>query len=273
MNKFYIQIALFILSIFAYANNGTLATEHARGKARKPKTRYPTSEKKFIKNQNRSYANSVEARQAKNLTNYVAEHLQNYVNSIDYYKCIITDHPYSNMTYFKKKCWGNNNLKRITYRFENPKTYNSVINMLWDLNHKTIFDTSDVERKIVRVYNPNLVMIQKRYKSWFGGRKKYFYAVAAKIKVSENITIIAMASADINDHHPSQKKYENKVLKSGNSLKAEINSEDDIREGKLKKTFLNIGGFYIEKKYDSYINVIYFESINERPSVNEDELL
>ncbi|CAD2099580.1 fam-a protein [Plasmodium vinckei brucechwatti] len=272
MNKFYIQIALFLLSIFAYANNETLAAEHARGKARNPKTRYPTSEKTFIKNPNRLYTDSIEARQATNLTNYAAQHLQNYIKSNDYYKCITTDYPNDNMTYYKKKRCGNNNLKKITYRFENPKMYNSVINRLWDLNHKTIFDTSDVERKIVRVYNPNLVIIQKRYKSCLGCQKKYYYAVAAKIKVSENVTIIAMASADINDHHPSQNKYENHVLGSGNSLTTEINSENDIREGKLKKTFLNVGGYYIEKKYDSYINVAYFESINERPIVNEDEL-
>ncbi|SCL95648.1 hypothetical protein PCHDK_000546400, partial [Plasmodium chabaudi adami] len=52
-------------------------------------------------------------------------------------------------------------------------------------------------RKIVRVYSPNLVMIQQRYEDPMYGHPKYFYALAKKTQISKDKTIIAMTSANI----------------------------------------------------------------------------
>ncbi|SCL93497.1 Acidic phosphoprotein precursor PCEMA1, putative, partial [Plasmodium chabaudi adami] len=119
--------------------------------------------------------------------------------------------------------------------------------------------------KITRVYNPNLVIIQQRYKDSVFGRRKYFYALAKKAQISKDKTIIVMTSANIIDHHPSDKEYKNKIIESANLFTTEINSEEDIRKGKLNKAFLNIGGYLIEKK-DKYVNVTYIESIDENGS-------
>ncbi|EAA18914.1 hypothetical protein, partial [Plasmodium yoelii yoelii] len=116
-------------------------------------------------------------------------------------------------------------------------------------------------RKIARVYNPNLVMIQQRYKSRRFGCQKYFYALAAKFEISENKTMIVMASPNINDHNSKSKKpFENTIIEDANLLKIDIDSEKDIKQGKLKKTFANLIGYIIEK-HDGHVDIIYIESI------------
>ncbi|ETB61204.1 hypothetical protein YYC_01143 [Plasmodium yoelii 17X] len=72
--------------------------------------------------------------------------------------------------------------------------------------------------------------------------------------------MVVMSSANINDHNPSNKKYQNEIVKSANLFKTDIDSEQDIRKGKLKKTFVNLIGYLIEKK-DRYINITYVDSI------------
>lgn len=69
-----------------------------------------------------------------------------------------------------------------------------------------------------------------------------------------------MASTDINGYNPSKEKYKNEIVNSENLFKTDIDSEDDIRKGKLKKTFVNIAGYLIEKK-DSNSDIIYVESV------------
>ncbi|CDU21020.1 fam-a protein, partial [Plasmodium yoelii] len=82
-------------------------------------------------------------------------------------------------------------------------------------------------------------------------REKYFYAIAAKYKISKNKAIFVMASANIIDHNRKNKKYfENKIVESANLFQAEVDSEDDIRNGKIKKTFVNLSG-YINDEHGS----------------------
>ncbi|SCM01094.1 hypothetical protein PCHDS_000048700, partial [Plasmodium chabaudi adami] len=117
-----------------------------------------------------------------------------------------------------------------------------------------------------RVYNPNLVIIQQRYKKKIGSPQKYFYALATKVQISEDTTIIAYTSANINDHNPSGKKYENTIVKKANSFKTDINSEEDIRQGKLQKAFVNLAGYLIQKRGDR-ADVTYIESIDGHSSI------
>ncbi|CAD2097779.1 fam-a protein [Plasmodium vinckei petteri] len=144
--------------------------------------------------------------------------------------------------------------------------YNEVINMLWDPDLAKFFDVGFVKRKFARVYNPNIVIMQQRCKYWCMGRQEYFYALAAKAQKSENKTIIVMTSANINDHNPSKKKYQNRIIENANLFKTDIDSEDDIRKGKLKKTFVNIAGYLIQKK-NTHIYITYVESIDGRPTI------
>ncbi|SCL97966.1 Acidic phosphoprotein precursor PCEMA1, putative, partial [Plasmodium chabaudi chabaudi] len=117
-----------------------------------------------------------------------------------------------------------------------------------------------------RVYNPNLVIIQQRYKKKCGSSQKYFYALVKKTQISEGTTVIVMTSANINDHNPSKKEYKNTIVESANLFTTDINSEEDIRQGKLKKAFVNLAGYQIQKRGDR-ADVTYIESIDGHTSI------
>ncbi|CAD2106493.1 fam-a protein [Plasmodium vinckei brucechwatti] len=263
MNKFYIQIALFLLSIFTYANNETLATELAPGTATKTSRYCATPEEIYKKNKGLLCTNSNETINAAELMKEAVTQLENHIKSKEGYK-LRNYSPHNNFTVCSKKHEGAI-VQRINFQYYLMNKYNEIINMLWDPVLANDFNNGDVQRKIVRVYNPNLVMIQQRYKNRFDRREKYFYAIATKAQISEDKTIIVMASANINDGHPSKKEYKNKIIESANSFKTSINSEDDIRNGKLKKTFVNITGYLIEKN-TSHVNITYLESIDGHTS-------
>ncbi|EAA21207.1 hypothetical protein, partial [Plasmodium yoelii yoelii] len=140
--------------------------------------------------------------------------------------------------------------------------YNELLNRFWNPNGRNFFNPTSAKRKIVRVYGPNLVMIQQRFKKWPWSREKYFYAFAAIFQISKNKTMIVMASANIIDHNRKNKKYfENKIVESANLFQTEIDSEDDIRNGELKKMFVNLNGYIVEKK-KKYIDITHVDSVN-----------
>ncbi|CAD2103406.1 fam-a protein, fragment [Plasmodium vinckei petteri] len=144
--------------------------------------------------------------------------------------------------------------------------------MIWNphpvkfyINESAISDKANITRKIVRVYDPNLIMIQQRYKKGSKGRQKYFYALAKKAHISEDTTVIVMTSVNINDQDSSNEKHKNTIIENANLFKTSIESEEDIKQGKLQKVFVNIAVYLIEKiKKD--IHITYIESINEENS-------
>ncbi|SCL85925.1 hypothetical protein PBNK65NY_000509100 [Plasmodium berghei] len=109
-------------------------------------------------------------------------------------------------------------------------------------------------------------MVQQRCRNLFELPQKYFYALAEKFEISENTTVIVYASANINDHNRSDKKfYKNTILESANLFKTEVNSEIDIRNGELKKLFVNLLGFFI-KKEDEHVDLTCVSSIYDNVS-------
>ncbi|CAD2103356.1 hypothetical protein YYG_02914 [Plasmodium vinckei petteri] len=285
MNKFYIQIVFFLLSIFIYVNNKTLATEPAPEGNTKTKTneetkeetkektkektkteskkRYPTSEEIYEENKQLLCTDPKEIENAVELMNEAVIHLAYHATSKDDYELCESNLPY-NKTFSKKK-HGDTDVQRISFIYYNPKRYNEIINLLWNPSFANRFNNGFVKRKFVRMYNPNLVIIRQRYKDSIFDRWKYFYALAAKVDISEEKTIIVMTSPSINDHHPSKKEYKNTIIESANLFKIDIDSSESVRSGKLEKTFLNIAGFLIEKK-EWNIDITYLESIDGHTS-------
>ncbi|CAD2085935.1 fam-a protein [Plasmodium vinckei brucechwatti] len=281
MNKFYIQIVLFLLNIFVYVNNKAFATELGPKKApqkvpqkasNKAATSEPTDdcptdssnetheEKKDI-----LCTNPKETKEAEKLMNEAVKQLEIHATDMRNYKLCVVGKG-SDPTLYKKKLENKANVEKIEYPVCGSDKYEETINDIWDPNHPNPFNKGTV--KIVRVYNPNLVMIQQRYKKKTGSSQKYFYALATKVQVSENTTAIAYTSANINDHNPSAKKYENKIVQKANSFKTNINSEEDIRKGKLKKAFVNLAGYYIKKHINS-VDVTYVGSIDGHTLIKE----
>ncbi|CAD2097931.1 fam-a protein [Plasmodium vinckei petteri] len=265
MSNFYIQIVFFLLSVSVYLNNKTLATEPASEENTKIKLKYPYSTPKEIYEENKHLlcTNSTETINAEKLMNEAATHLEHHVTNNEGYEVCKWNPLYFRI--FSRKKHEDTIVQRINFKYYNINKYNEIINRLWDPALANDFNNGDVKRKIVRVYNPNLVMIQQRYKSGYESREKYFYALAAKVEISKDKTIIVMASANINDGYPSRDEYKNKIIENANLFKTEINSEDDIRIGKLKKTFVNITGYLLEKT-STYVDITYLESIDGHTS-------
>ncbi|SCL94400.1 fam-a protein [Plasmodium chabaudi adami] len=203
--------------------------------------------------------NPEETIKASKLMNEAIEHLEYHATDIDNYETWIANNC-KYMFFYKKKHKGHTNVEKIQYTVYGSNKYNEVINKLWNPDQAQFLNTISVKRKIVRVYNPNLVIIQQRYKKDSMEREEYFYALVKKAQISKDTTIIVMTSANINDHNPSGKKYKNTIIENANLFTTDIDSEDDIRSGKLKKTFVNIAGSLIQNK-SGHVNVTYVESI------------
>ncbi|VTZ67890.1 fam-a protein [Plasmodium chabaudi chabaudi] len=260
MNKFYFQNVFFLLSIFVYANNEALASEPDLRNHNMGGLLYsqPTPEEIYEKNKHLLCANPDETREAVKLMNEALLHLVYHAKNDDNYKSYRAKLKFATIAH-KKKHEDNTDILRINLKINDPDQYNYSINKVWNPDIPNSFNTGYV--KIVRVYTPNLVMIQQRYKQDSKEPQKYFYALAKRAEISDNATIIVMTSANINDHNPSNKKYENTLIKNANLFTTEIDSEDDIRNGKLEKVFVNLAGYLIEKKTD-HIDALYVESID-----------
>ncbi|SCL88279.1 Acidic phosphoprotein precursor PCEMA1, putative, partial [Plasmodium chabaudi adami] len=215
----------------------------------------------YEKNKHLLCTNPEEIKNAEELMNEAVTHLERHATSKDGYK-YVTDHFLKNIFYYKKGDQDHPTVEKAIYVKRDANKYNKTINKYWDPDIINVFDNKSVKKKITRVYNPNLVMIQRRYKKGLFGSYKYFYALAKKTQISEDKTIIVMTSANINDHHPSKTEYKNTIIENANLFKTDIDSEDDIRKGELEKKFLNIAGYLIEKK-EKCIHITYIKSIDE----------
>ncbi|EAA21877.1 hypothetical protein [Plasmodium yoelii yoelii] len=278
MNKLCIQIVLFLLSISVCVNTKPLATEPAPKKNTKLKSKKntepkskkniepkpeklcPTPEEIYEKNKHLLCNNPEEIKNAEKLMNDALEGLKYHATN-KYGYIFYGAYSHYNMLSYKKLYHDFTCIEKVEYTINDPNKYNKIINKLWDPDSKNFLYKGSVKRKITRVYTPNLVIIQQRYKNRRLERQKYFYALAAKFEISEDKTIIVMTSANINDHNSKNKKpFENTIIKSANLFKTNIDSEDDIRKGKLKKTIVNIAGYIIKKK-DKYLDITYVESV------------
>ncbi|SCL98033.1 fam-a protein, partial [Plasmodium chabaudi adami] len=263
MNSFYIQISLFLLCISLYLNNKTLAADLAPGKDATPELTYHCliSEEIYEKNKHLLCTNPEEIVEASELMKEAVAQFNYFTTSKDDYKfcgSFYLCHPF----FCEKKHQDYTYVKKNEYTIDDPDMYNEIIKMLWDPEYANLINKGSIIRKITRVYNKNLVMIQQRYKDSSSDNWKYFYALATIADVSEGTTVIVIVSADINDHNSKDKRsYRNKVIEKANLFKTDIDSENDIRKGKLKKTFVNIAGYHVEKK-NNYVNFTYIDSVD-----------
>ncbi|CAD2099632.1 fam-a protein [Plasmodium vinckei brucechwatti] len=157
---------------------------------------------------------------------------------------------------------GDTYIGKSNYKYPDPNMYTSLVNMLWDPMCSNKPDKTLKNGKVARVYTPNLILVQYRYRNDNESFQRYFYALAVKQQISENTTVIAMTSGNINDHNRADTKiYQNPIIASANLFKTEVNSEPDIRNGELKKMFVNLSGYLI-KKESNYVDITYVRSID-----------
>ncbi|EUD71856.1 hypothetical protein YYG_02554 [Plasmodium vinckei petteri] len=260
MNIFYIQIVFFLLSVSVYLNNKTLATELAPGKATTSNltNRYSTPEEIFEENKHLLCTDFNETINAGKFMNEAVLNIIYHAMHGNDYKPFKTKYGSSKVSYKKKQ--GRTEIVKVYYSVEDSNAYNELINDIWDPNTPNTFNTGTV--KIVRVYNPNLVMVQQRYKKDSKGHQKYFYALAKKVEISDDATVIVMASANINDYNPYNKENKNAIIENAKLFKTNVDPENDIKNGKLKKVFVNIAGYFIQK-FGRRVDLAYIESVSD----------
>ncbi|EUD71240.1 hypothetical protein YYG_03295 [Plasmodium vinckei petteri] len=185
--------------------------------------------------------------------------IQHATNTINYDKLYKSkNNGKLNMT----KHEGETYVGKSNYKYPDPNMYTNLVDMLWDPSCSNKPDKTLKNGKVVRVYTPNLILVQYRYRNDNESFQRYFYVLAAKQKISENTTVIAMTSGNINDHNRADTKiYQNTIVESANLFKTEVDSEPDIRRGELKKMFVNLSGYFI-KKESNYVDITYTRSID-----------
>ncbi|CDU17770.1 uncharacterized protein PY17X_0841100 [Plasmodium yoelii] len=194
--------------------------------------------------------------------------LQQHAASTDDYKLY---HKYDDDSIEYSKRHGNTIIYKFNHKIKYPNKYNDIIDMIWN-PRVNYFGDRIIKEKIVREYSPNLMMILHRYKNDNISFHGYYYALAKKVKVSDDTTIIVYASSDIKDFDQlDENKYTNTIVESATSFRPTICSEKDIRNEELRKMFVNLSGFIIKKKTDC-VDITYLNSINIHTPVFEDLL-
>ncbi|VTZ66915.1 fam-a protein [Plasmodium chabaudi chabaudi] len=163
---------------------------------------------------------------------------------------------------------GNNAyVEKCKIKISNSNRYDDIIYMLWDPNGPRKFDPNFINGKAVRSYNRNLFMVLKLYKNATLSSERYFYALAKKVHISEDTTIIVMSSGNINDHNSFNiKTFKNKIVESMNSFKTSVDLDDDIKNRYYKKTFAHLSGYLIKKK-DDHVDVTFVNSMDFNPLI------
>ncbi|CAD2091028.1 fam-a protein [Plasmodium vinckei lentum] len=262
MNKFYIQIALFLLSIFAYANNETLAAEPAPGENTKPLSRIATPEEVYEKNKHLLCSGRKHTRVTK-IMNEAVKQLEYYATSTDGYE-VYAQSPNDSISYYVKKIDDETSILKVHLNIYASSQYDYIINRLWDPNSPNIFNKG--RARVARVFNPNLLQILQICDKDSEHYQKYFCAFVSKAEISKDKTIIAMTSSNTSDKNRSNIEHENPILKNTYTFVDFIYTKEHYTNEIYKKVHVNLAGYLIEKKGDD-LEITYIESIKGHSSI------
>ncbi|SBW38280.1 fam-a protein [Plasmodium berghei] len=258
MNTGYIQVVLFLLSFFVYMNNNAIASELSLKKSKNISSSKDSllsyiPDKIFKPSNSLICTNPDEIEKAEKIMGEAIERLKEHAIHSNDYRLY---HHYDEDVNVYRKRHKYLIVDKIDVKIHNTDKYEEIIDTLFNFNNDIYSGGIVVEGKVVREYNPNLVMIQKRYidvpNKPFEG---YFYSIATKHQVSEDTTVIALTSANINDYnHIDKNLFRNIIVESANSFETDICSENYIRRRYLNKMFVHLSGYIIKKK-SKYIQI------------------
>ncbi|SCM06082.1 fam-a protein [Plasmodium chabaudi chabaudi] len=270
MNKGYIKVALALLNVAGYIQNIASANENV------PSTNSSNEESKQLLSvgieeieqllstdseeaEHLLCTDPEEIKQAEDVAAEALAHLQYHAKDTDDYY-LYSEEDEGAIIYFKS--FNGIDIGKLDLIIPNPDSYNDIINMLCDPNGGKNFDDSFIKGSIARIYNKKFGIIEQRHSTYFRSWHGYYHALAKKFELSEDQTALILVSSDIKVQDPKNtKNYINPIVESANSFKPEIDTEEDIRNGKLSKTYINLVGFLIEKELD-YIKMTYIISVD-----------
>ncbi|SCN60010.1 fam-a protein [Plasmodium chabaudi chabaudi] len=144
---------------------------------------------------------------------------------------------------------------KMEITIENPDAYDGIKTTLWNPNSPQNTDPSFLMGQVVRVYNPNLMMIQQCYTSGGHSAVKYFHYFAQKIEVSKDKTIMVYFSTNKTDINDSVERNMGILIDIAYSLKPDCDYEEEF-----KNNYVNLSGYFINKD-DTKIDITYLDSI------------
>ncbi|CAD2097760.1 fam-a protein [Plasmodium vinckei lentum] len=263
MNKTYMKNVFSILTLFTYVSNKAFGSELIPKKiilanAIKNPAIYDPDEI-YEKNKHRYLPDPEDENHAEEIMDEARTMFLQFVENESSFELYGTYDDNTSL-YFMK--YNDKYVGKIHTKIHCPHTYNEIVTILWDPNGEKEYNDNFIRGKVGCAYNPNLLMIQQRYKNDFVGSNSYFYAFAAKYEVSNNTTIIVKASANINDHNRNKKNNENLLIKSANLFKFEIDHDEDIIAGRLNNMVVDLSGYIITKNKE-YVEIIHIDSIHD----------
>ncbi|ETB59348.1 hypothetical protein YYC_02866 [Plasmodium yoelii 17X] len=253
MNKGYIKISLAFLSLVGYMQNVAFASERAANFANKADS--DLHETVFDKYRGfvcyDIYEISEAMDHAKNASTLL---LKLSETGTDSYSSFFKGNG-NNIIYFKKI--GNMDIGRFQFTIPFAYKYYDVIEELWDFNDIQKYNYKFIKGSLARVYSKNIIMFEKLItdSNYTPLIKKYI--LAAKVKHSNDTTVILCPSRALNylgiiGDEPNMKE----ILENTQLIETDIDPEEA-----LTKLDTNIAGFVVKKCNNgvqiTYINAVY----------------
>ncbi|ETB59332.1 hypothetical protein YYC_02850 [Plasmodium yoelii 17X] len=264
MNKGYIKITLALLSLAGYTQNVAFASEHdvdvtIKTNPSRQKTIFEEFPELVCEDIDEALVAMKHAIDDSELLIKLSE------TGIDDYSAYYTED--GDKTIYSKKI-GNMDIGRFHLTIPSASNYSNVLKKLWDFNHNKKPYEKFINGNLVRVYCKYLIMVEKLNtdSNYTPLTKKY--ALAAKVKHSNDTTVILCPSRPLNYlgqiyDEPNMKE----ILVNTQSIETNIDPEEA-----LTKLDTNIAGFVVKKGEDNvqvtYINAIY-DSSNSTDFTND----
>ncbi|CDU20358.1 hypothetical protein YYC_01144 [Plasmodium yoelii 17X] len=263
MNKRYITITLMLLSLAGYMQNVALEIETDADGA---KNATSSLQKVDILEE---YTDIVcddlrEISMAMDHANESSTLLLKLAENMDGYSVDSTEN--ENKIIYSKKI-GNMDIGRFHVTIPSAYKYSDVVEKIWDYNDKQKSDPNFINGYLTRVYTPFLIVMEQSKINQENRPLRKKYSVAAKVKLSNDTTVIVCPTRTINFIGAINKKTNLKdFLENTKPIQTDIGGEEA-----LIKLASNIAGYIIKHRGNNvevtYINAIY----NSGNSTNFDD--
>ncbi|EAA21543.1 hypothetical protein [Plasmodium yoelii yoelii] len=254
MNKGYTKIALALLSLAGYTQNVTFVTGHPPNVTIKSN---PAPKKPLFEEFPNLRCSDID--EALLAIDHIMEASELLIKlsktGIDDYSIYSTEN--GDKTIYSKKI-GNMDIGRLHLTIPSASNYSNLLKKLWDFNDNKKPNEKFINGNLARVYSQNIIMFEK-----LNMDPKYVpltkkYALAARVKKSNDTTVIICPSRPLNylgkiDDQPNMKK----ILENTQSIQTGIDPEEA-----LIKLGTNIAGFVIKKGDKDKVDVTYINAVS-----------
>ncbi|SCL86208.1 fam-a protein [Plasmodium chabaudi adami] len=260
MNKRYITIALTLLSLTGYMQNVAFASGTASDGATGPANQISVFDEYdddvICENLEEASVAMDHAKESSTFLLKLAENMDGY--SLD-------SSGNENRPIYSKKI-GIIDIGRLQVTIPSASKYADVINTIWDYNDKQKLDDIFIIGYLARVYTPFLVIMEHGNIRQTTRTIRKRVGVAAKIKVSNDTTVIVCPTRALNYIGAIVKKTNLiEFLHSAKPIETDINAEEA-----LVKLCSNIAGYIIKHRDDS-VEVTYINAICEFRNYNNNK--